>query len=445
MGKKFITKGCCILAVWIAGSTAWSQTSNTVWNLSKCIDQAMQKNISIQERVLSNETNLINADQAKAQRFPSVNATVGQNFSWSKSMDVNNQFGSFEGSNSSSYSINSSVKLYNGFKTQNNIKQAELSYKAGSLDIETLKESISLNILDAYLQVLYSGEQVKNSEKQVESTTEQLKLSEERLNLGSISRSDYLQVKSQLASEKLTLANAQSQLAVNRVTLMQLMEIPVNDNFVIEQPVIAVPGNYTFLLNADSIYNIAISIKPQVKSSELNRQIAELEVAIAKAGYQPTLSLNGGLSTGYQSGMGMAYDYQVRNKVTPTLGLSLSIPIYQNKQVRSSVAIAKIGTATAALGETNTKNQLRKAIEQACVDVNSSITKYQASSENFISTQESFNVSQEKFNQGMLSSVDFLIQKTNLITAESELLQSKYNLVFSRKILDFYSGNPLTL
>jgi outer membrane protein len=445
MRKRFITNVVCILVIWVAGATAWGQTKDTVWTLPKCIDYAMQKNLSIQEKVFSNEINRVNADQAKASRFPSLNASVSQNFGWSKQLDMYNEYGSLTGSNGTNYSINSSVKLYNGFRIHNSIKQAEISYKAGGLDVDAMKEAISLSVMDAYLQVLYSEEQVKNSQKQIESTSEQLNLSDERLKLGAIAKSDYLQVKSELANENLTLANALNQLAINRLSLMQLMELTVTDSFAIQHPDLSIPQNLNPGLKADSIYNIALGIKPQIKSSALNKQIAYLDVSIAKAGYQPTLSLSGGLSSGYQSGMGLAYDYQVKNKINPTVGLSLSIPIYQNKQVRSNVAIAKIGTSNAELQEMNTKNQLRKSIEQACVNVKSAVIKYQASSEKFNSAQESYNVVQEKFIQGLLNSVDYLIQKTNLITAESELLQAKYNLVFSKKILDFYTGIPLSL
>jgi outer membrane protein len=445
MSKRFITNVGCFLVVFLAGANAWGQTKDTIWTLPKCIDYAMQKNISIQEKVLSNETNRVNANQAKASRFPSLNASVSQNFGWNKQLDMYNEYGSLTGSNGTSYSINSNIKLYNGFKISNSIKQAEISYKAGSLDVDAMKEAISLSVMDAYLQVLYSEELVKNSQKQIESTSEQLNLSDERLKLGAIAKSDYLQVKSELANENLTLANALNQLAINRLALMQLMELTVTDSFAIQHPDFSIPQNLNTGFKADSIYNIALGIKPQIKSSALNKQIAELDVSIARAGYQPTLSLSGGLSTGYLSGMGLAYDYQVKNKINPTVGLSLSIPIYQNRQVRSNVAIAKISTSSAELQEINTKNQLRKSIEQACVNVKSAVIKYQASSEKFNSAQESYKVVQEKFVQGLLNSVDYLIQKTNLITAESELLQAKYNLVFSKKILDFYTGIPLSL
>ena len=435
-----------LLLLALLGGSLKGQVTDSVWTLPKCIDYAMQKNISIQQKALTNETNRINADQAKAMRIPSLSAAVSQNFQWNRDFNnVNSTYGSYSGSDGTNYSINSSVRLFNGFKTTNDIKQAELSYQAGNYDVETFKEAISLNVLDAYLQVLYSEEQVKNSEKQVESTTQQLSLSEERLKLGSISRADYLQVNSQLATEKLTLANAQNQLAVNRVSLMQLMELPVSGLFAIEHPSMEISQAFKAEYNADSVYTQALEIKPQIKGAELNKQIADVNVSVAKSGYLPTLTLNGTLSTGYLSGMGMNYDYQVKNKLNPSVGLTLSIPIFQNRQVHSSVAIAKIGTTKASLNEFDVKNQLRKSIEQACVNLKSAYVKYQASLEKFNSVQESYNVAQEKFSLGSLSSVDFLIQKTNLITAESDLLQSKYNLVFSKKILDFYLGSPLTL
>lgn len=419
------------------------QSNNKPWTLTECINYALEKNLTVQENVLSNETNKINAEQISASRFPSLNASASQNFSWSKQMNMNNTYGSYESSNSTNLGLNSSVKLYNGFRINNSIKQANLSYEAGKYDVETIKESVSLSVLDAYLQVLYSEEQLKNIENQIEATTKQLNLSEERLRLGAISKSDYLQVKSELASENLSLANTRSQLAINRISLMQLMEYPLSDSFKIVHPEFEKPTNIT-VASADSVFGVALQVKPQIKSAELDKEIAELDIALAKSGYLPSLTLSGGLNTGYISGMGSSFDYQINNKLVPSVGLTLTIPIYQNKQVSSSVAKAKIGTQRAELSETSTRNQLRKTIEQACVNVESAMLKYQATEEAYNSALESYNVAQEKYNQGIFNSVDFIIQKNNLITSESEMLQAKYNLVFSKKTLDFYTGSSLT-
>jgi outer membrane protein len=420
--------------------------ADSTWNLQYCISQALEKNIQVQKSVLTSEVNELTVKQSKASRFPSVSASVGQNFSWDKSLNATtNQYGSYEGSNSTSYGINSSVTLYNGFKTQNTIKQSSVNYEAGKYNTETTREEISLSVLKAYLQVLYSQEQVKNAQKQVESTTDQMRLAEERQRLGVISKADYLQVKSQLASEKSTLANAEKTLAINKLTLLQLMEMPASTSFTL-----VVPDSSQSILQyrqpqADSVYTKALGIKPQIKSAQLNVESAQIDVDIAKASYQPTLTLSGGVNTGYSSGLsGLAYDYQVKNRISPTVGLSLSIPIYQNLQAKTKVATAKVGVKTAELTELNTRNELRKAIEQACVDVTSYEKAFEAGMEEYYSAQESFAVAEEKFNNGMINSVDFLIQKTNLISAESSLLQAKYNLLFSYKTLDFYTGTPLT-
>jgi len=425
---------------------ALGQKKDTVWTLQNCIQYALQQNIQIRKTSLTNEINKVNEEQVKQNRFPSVTASASQDYNLAKPLGLDGKYGSYSGQNTSNFGITSSVVLYNGGKIKNSVKQSELNYQAGKFDIETMKESISLSILNAYLQILYAEEQVKNSEKQVEVTADQLRLADERVKLGAIARSDYLQVKSQLASEKQTLANAQSLLDIDRVTLMQLMELPVLPNFSIDHPEFANLFSKNLTPNADSVFGIALAIKPQIKSAELNKQSAQLNVNVAKADLQPQLSLNAGINTGYTSiNNDLAYAYQINNKISPSVGLTLSIPIYQNKKYRSKVEIAKIGTQTAELNETDTKNQLRKAIEQACVDVTTAEKKYQASLEDYDASQESFQVASEKYNQGLLNSVDYLIQKTNQITAESNLLQSKYNLIFSYKTLDFYSGVSLTL
>jgi outer membrane protein len=442
--KTYIAIGC-FLTLNLSIARVQGQTGDSIWTLQKCIQYSLDKNIDVRKSGLTVTKNMVSAEESKASRFPSVSASISQNQSWSKTQQFSNQFGDYTSSSSTNYGVNSSVVLYNGNKISNTIKQSDLAYKASQYDAETMKESISLSVLNAFLQVLYSDELVKNSAKQVESTTQQLNLAQERLTLGGIAKTDYLQVKSQLATEKLTLANAEKQLAVNKLTLMQLMELPVSDNFNVEHPNLSDSINRNIHPVAQEVFNKALGIKPQIKSSELNLQYTQLSVDIAKAGYLPQVSLNGGVSTGYSSYTTAGYGSQLSNRLSPSLGLSLSIPIYQNKQVRSRVSMAKIDTQTADLSNTNTKNQLRKSVEQACVDVSASEIEFDASREQYNAARESYQVAEEKYTQGLLNSVDFLIQKTNLITAESKFLQSKFTLIFTYKTLDFYNGVPLAL
>jgi outer membrane protein len=416
---------------------------DSIWTLEKCIDYALNRNIQVRKNLLSNQQYEVYSEQAKAQRFPSANASVGQNFNWSKSTSAGES--GLKGNNGTNLSVNSGVAIFNASRLTNLIRQAELSIESGKYSLETTKETISLSILDAYLQILYAEEQVHNTEKQIISITGQLNLAKERLTLRAISQTDYAQVKSQLATEKLTLANSQSQLLIAKVTLEQLMELPVTDNFNIEHPDLGESLNQNRNPEVKKVYELALEIKPQIKNAAVTKEIASYDEKVARAALFPTLSASAGISSGYSSLNSSSYFGQINNEVYPTLGFSLSIPIYQKKQVKTSIAVAKIGYQNAELNEIDTKNNLRKNIEQACVDVSSAQIKYEASKENYTATLEASNLSDEKFKQGVINSVDYLVSKTNLIVAESELLQSKYNLIVSYKIMDYYMGIPLSL
>jgi len=424
-----------------------SRAQGKTWKLEECINYALDKNIQVKKSNLTSDQDLLYSNQAKSNRLPSVNASVSENFNWYKGFDSSTgQYGSSNGSNSTNYGVNSSVSLYNGDKLKTRIKQAEINLQSSKYYSESVKESVGLNILNAYLQVLYSYENVKNAEKQIESTTEQLSLAKERMDLGVIASSDYLQIKSELATEKSTLATAQSQLAIDNVTLEQLMELPVDPNFSISSPDLESLLVEFVQPDAQEIYNLALGIKPEIKNIELTKESTALNVKIAKADYMPSISANAGLSTGYSSlNSGSGYTTQLNDKINPSVGLTLSIPIFQKKQVKTNVGIATIAVSNAELDVVNTKNQLRKEIEQACVNVASAKSQYTASLEQNQSSKESYDVTNEKFKVGLLNSVDFLVQKTSLITSESKLLQSKFNLIFSYKVLDFYKGVPLTL
>jgi len=439
--RLFIT-GLLILLTGFSG-----MAQSKVWKLEDCINYALGSNIQVKKADLTNDQNQLYAKQAQANRLPSLNASASQNFNWYKGFDSSTgQYGSSKGSNSSNYSVNSNVVLFNGDKLTNKIKLASIDLESGKYYSATVRESVGINILNAYLQVLYSYESVKNAKKQIESTTEQLALAKERMDLGAISTADFLQIKSELASEKSTLATTESQLAINKVTLMQLMELPVDKNFEVSSP------NLDSLLlkseqpESQAIYNLALGIKPQIRNAELNKEGAVLNVQIAKADYLPSLTMGAGLSSGYSSlTAGSDYSTQLKDKVNPSVGLSLSIPIFQKKQIRTNVSLANIAVSNAELDEINTKNSLRKEIEQACADVEKAKSEYSAGLELMQSSKESYDVTDEKFKVGLLNSVDFLVQKTNLITSESKLLQARFSLVFSYKVLDFYRGIPLVL
>jgi outer membrane protein len=423
-----------------------SKAQNKVWTVDDCIQYALEKNIQVQQAQVSNDIYGIDLNYAKSAWYPSLSGSARQNFSWSNPFNSIPGATVFAGSNGTNISLSSGITLFNGNRIRNNVKQSEINFEASGYNTEVIRENVSLSVLNAYLQVLFAEEQVNNAVDQISSLEEQLNLAAERLKLGAIANSDFLQVKSQLATEKQTVATAESQLAINRITLMQLMELTEPGNFSIQHPNLDSLVNQKLVPDPKEVFQIALGIKPEVKNAELGKKSSQIGIKLAKAGLFPDLSLNAGISTLYSSNSvsGSSFGSQIENNASPAIGLTASIPIYLNRQVRTNVEIAKKNSENAELNEFNIKNQLRKAIEQACQDVISSQINYEASMEAYNAVKETYDVASEKYNQGIMNSVDFLIQKTAYITSESTLLQSKYRLIFSYKVLDFYSGRPLS-
>ena len=411
------------------------------WTLTDCIGYALEKNIQVRKAGVSVSIGEINLKQAKDNMLPSLSASLGENLGWRLETD-GTDVSSWVNSSRTSASLSSGLTLFNGFQLRNQVRQAGLDLKSLEYSADQTMESVSLNIMSAYLQVLYSEEQVTNARNQAEATREELALAGERLSLGAIANSDYLQVKTQLASEESSLASAVNNLKMAKLNLMQLMEYPVDEAFGITRPDINAIISTSPAADAVSVYEEALEVKPQIKIASLNRENASIDLEIARGGFLPSLSLSAGMSTGFTGAAEMGS--QLKNGFSPSVGLSASIPIFRNNQTKASVSRAKYGITTAELDELNTRNQLRKEVEQAVLDAESALLSYQAALNRYDSAVETYNLSEEKFKLGAMNSVDFLIQKTNLTAAESNLLQAKYELVYSHKIIDFYRGVALT-
>jgi len=446
--KMIQRKGLLLLLLLaVSGSRLCFSQEPVEWSLDSCLAYALERNVDVRKAGLATERNSLYLEQSKAARLPSLSASANQNFSWNYTYEGSSGTSSTgQATGSTSVGLNSSVDLFRGLKLNNQIKQSEQNLMSSQYSSETIRESMELNVLNAFLSVLYAQEGVVNAENQIGVTEEQLGLAEERLRLGIISQSDYLQIKSELASEKQTLADARNTQIMARIDLMQLMEYPFSEDFKISSPDLSGLLENIEIPSPTDIYQAALGFKPQIKQAMANTESAKLDEAIAKAELIPSLSLMASLGTNY-TGLRSDLNFfeQMHDNFSPRVGLTLSIPIFQKKQAKTAVGVARIGISEAQLNEIDTRNALRKEIEQAVANVYSAQQQYLASEEDYSVTQESVDVATAKLNQGLINSVDYLYERNNLILAESQLLQSKYKLIFSEKVLDFYKGIPITL
>jgi outer membrane protein len=469
-----------VILIWIP---VQGQAQQEIWSLDKCIQYAIEHNISINQKVLNNKLLDIDLAQSKASLLPSLNASASQGYSFGRSVDPYTNDYIEQNVGSSNFSVNSNVTVFNGFQSLNTIRQNQLDMKSGELDLEQLKKDITLNISEAYLQVLFLYEQVDNARQKVAKTEAQMETTSRMVRAGLQAESNLFQMRSQLATDKYSLVSYENQLSMAKISLMQLMEYPVIDSFNISQPVIdTLAYNEENLRSSWEYYQAALATQPQVQSSELKVSSAEKALEIARGAMYPRLSLSAGLNSGYSDARNLysrtfsteereigylqsnpaekvmamqqvattktlnyPFDQQLIDNFSESVRLSLSIPIFSNKSIKSNISRSKIQIMNAQLNELSVKNQVRKNIEQAYQDLQGAYNNYYAATEQLYSAEKAFNDSGRKYELGMINATDYLIEQNNYFTARSNLTRAKYNFLFMQKILDFYMGNPITL
>jgi len=428
-----------------------SPAQSKAWSFQQCIDTALQLNINVNQVQLANESNKINLEQVKANRIPSVNASASEGFSIGTTINpTTNQYVT-QGYNSTRFGVNGSWNLFNGLQNANTIHQIVIDVKAGQLDIEKAKSDVILSITTGYLQVLFSKEILETAKSQASVTAAQVDRTEKMFTAGKSPESDLLQIKSQLATDNLAIITAENQLDMAKVTLMQLMYIPIVSDFDIVKPEMNEPAGSLVQSNED-IYKKALQVRPEIASAAFQSNSAQMGIKISNGARWPSLNLNANASTNYASSRTKGSsvnpeNYPFYEQIWDNLGqsftLGLSIPIYSNRSIKSRIDQAKITAMNAQLNEQLTQTQLRKTIEQTYVDLKGAAKKYEATKIQLAAVSSVYQNSEKKFNVGVMSATDFLIQKNNYTQALSNLIQAKYDYIFKSKILDFYQGKAI--
>jgi outer membrane protein len=431
------------------------------WSLEDCLRYAQDNNMTIKKAYLNTEISKQNYFQSKMALLPNLNGNVSDNTNFGRNIDpVTNQI-NIDRVRNNNFSLSSSVTLFNGFQNINSIRKSNFDYLSSKYDAEKIANDISVNIVTAYLQLLYNSDLVEVNEQKVSISELQVERISKMVEVGSLPKGDLLNTESQKAQEELQLINAQNQRDIAKLNLMQLLDLPVSESFAIAQLDVELDENYNSLAN-DAIYSLAVESLPEVKSAETKLKSSERSLAISQGIRSPRLSMSASVGTAYSDASKRLAPYdslalpltpvyedypfqdQFDDNVNQSISLSLSIPIFNNWQANASVSKAKIGVLQAEYGLQEAKNNLRKTIEQAQNDALSAQKKYIASKKSVEYQQESFQYTQDKYDLQLLNSYDYNNAKNTLFRAETDLLQSKYDYLFKTKMLDFYMGKPLT-
>lgn len=422
------------------------------WTLRNCIDYALEHNITIRQNRINVESTQEDVKTAKADFLPSLSGNISQRIvnrpnSASGTIISGDNITTSESKTSynGSYGIDANWTVYNGSKRVNTLKQQQLNSRIAELTVDESENSIEENITQLYVQILYSAEAVKVNESTLEVSRKEFERGQELFNAGSIASSDLAQLEAQVSNDNYQLVTSQTTLQNYKLQLKQLLELDGDFEMDLFLPPLDDSSVLIPLPTKDDVYQTALNLRPEIESSKLNIEASDMNIKISRAGYIPSLSLSAGIGTTNANGNDFSFSEQVKQNWNNSIGLTLSIPIFDKRQTKSAVNKAKLQRQTSELDLMDNQKTLYKTIESLWLSANSAQQQYVAATQKLKSTQASYALVSEQFNLGMKNTVELLTEKNNLLSAQQETLQAKYTAILNAGLLRFYQGEQIDL
>ena len=419
------------------------------WSLQDCMDHAMQNNITLQKARLQQQAAAEEVKGAKGNLLPSVSASANQSLGYRPWQDagtttvtngtVNTKVN--KSYHNGSYSLSAQWTVWNGNKNRNNVKLSKLSEKQAELQVSETANNIMERIAQIYVQILYLDESIKVSKASLETSQKNEERGKEMLEVGKMSKADLAQLTAQRATDEYNVVDAQAQLANYKLQLKQLLELTGEEAFDVVIPETTDAQALSEIPALQNVYQQALITRPEIANSRLAIESSDLSLKVSKAGYLPTLSMTGGVTTSTNSLSANGWSNQMKTNVNSSAGLTLSIPIFDGRQTKTSVNKAKIQQQQAQLDLQDQQKTLYQTIEGFWQDANTNQQRFRAALTTVESEQMSYDLLEEKFNLGLTNIIELMNGKDKLLNAQQNKLQSKYQTILNQQLLKFYQGD----
>ncbi len=422
------------------------------WTLDECIKYAMQNNITIRKNRVAEETGVATLKQNQSALWPSVSFSTSHSMTY-RPMEggtarseggevvVANNKVSYNGS----YGINMNWTVWNGGVNYKTVEQQKLQNEINKLATETSELTIQEQIVQLYVQIMYTREAVKVNEELVKVAEAQYNRGVQMQKQGQMARADVIQLEAQLQDAKYDIINSQTQVDNYKRQLKSLLQLDINTNFDVtgeipsdEKPLEMIPA-------AGEVYARALTTRPEIESAQKGIANAELQYDIAKRGYYPTISVNASVSDAHNSNSSFSYGEQFKNNLGMGAGVSVSVPIWDARKTRTAKEKALLSKQTAELELENKKNALSSTIEAHWLNANNGQQKFIAADTKGKSQKESYILTNQQFQNGLKNVVDVLQSRSLVLQAAQDKLQSKYMTLMNMQLLKFYMGEKLDL
>lgn len=427
-----------------------TQAEARKWTLQECLDYALKHNVTLRQNVLTKASTHESVLQSQAELFPSVNASTSQNLSYTpfpqtgRATVTNGYVTSSVDklSYNGMYAINFNWTIWNGNQNRMKIRQNKLTEQQAAVDSAITANSIQEQITQIYIQILYTVEAIKVNEKSLEWSKENEKRGKTMVEVGTFSKADLSQLTAQRANDEYNVVAQQGNLLNYTRQLKQLLEI-TDEDFEIAIPDSLDGDALAEIPGLQTVYERALTSRPEIKGKQLTVEAGELSIKQAKAQYLPTIGLSGGISSNVTTMNSNAYGTQLKNNLAGGVGVTINIPIWDQRQTRTAVNKARISLESNQLALQNQRTQLYSTIENYWIQASTNQAKYKSAVVNTESQQTSYEMLSEQFRLGLKNIVELREGMNNLITAQQNELQSKYMTLYNLQMLNFYENGQV--
>jgi outer membrane protein len=484
MKTKLLITGFFILAFFVSQAQGSSSGSNdNVWTLKQCIDYAMANNLTVKRSTYNVESSELDKKQSMFAMAPTLNAGVGYGLNWGRSLNPVTYDFTTQQLNSLNPFVSAGVTLFNGLRIQNAMKQYDKSFEAAKKDLEKTENDVRLNIAVLYINVIFNKEQLNNAKYLVATSESQLDRIRKQVAAGALPRSEELNLDAQLATNEVNVITQENALNLSLLQLKQALQLPASTPLDVQLMDIEVE-DVLLDQSREEIFNIAIASMPEIQSAKLKVESASYAMKASKGNLLPRLSVNASINSNYSSASdrvrevptgssenivapigwvdgtnqlvytqyeqptfvvvnGYGYRDQLKDNLYRSVGVNLSIPLFNGMQSRYGYQRAVINREVTRISAIETENTLRQNVETAYNNAVAASKTYNSAIRQVQAREEAFRMMEQRVAAGAANSFEFQISQNDLFRAKTDFTRAKYDFIFRKKVLDFYIGKPL--
>ncbi len=421
--------------------------SQKKWSLQECVDYAEKNNLQVISNQYSTDIQAKNLEIAKRQKLPSVSGNINNNADFGQGRDYIGQSVRTDAFNNNT-SIGANVELYNNGRLRKSAEKSQYDLDASLLDAEKVKNDISLNIAQQYLQVLLNKEVKKITDESVANAEKVLTRAKITTKVGTTPKTIEAEATASLAREKQKQKSAEIDIQRSLFSLAMLLQLKDYKAFDVQE--VPLPNLLDAPLSStDNIVEKAFDNQPQIKAAETRILSAQKQIEIAKTAFYPSISASAGVGTSYydyfSSSKDVGFFKQYQDKFGQQVGVSANIPIFNKGITKLQVEQAKISENSAKNSLEMQKVEVQQNVQKAYFDANANYENYLAALEAEKSTKLALDFAGKSYEAGKTTIYDLNMARNNYVNAQGSVSQAKYNYIFSMKLLNFYAGIPISL